>query len=45
MMDELTKKKCIREGLRGSATKIVSKINEKLTNNNSETDKNALKQL
>ncbi|CAB3997352.1 Hypothetical predicted protein [Paramuricea clavata] len=46
-MDELTKKKRIRAGHRGSATKIVSKIKEKLTNYNSEceTDKNALKQL
>jgi hypothetical protein len=47
MMDELTKKKRIRAGHRGSATKIVSKIKEKLTNYNSEgeTGKNALKQL
>jgi CO dehydrogenase/acetyl-CoA synthase beta subunit len=47
MMDELTKKKRIRAGHRGSATKIVPKIKEKLTNYNSEgeTDKNALKQL
>jgi hypothetical protein len=45
MMDELTKKKRIRAGHRGSATKIVSKIKEKLTNYNTETDRNTLKQL
>ena len=44
-MDELTKKKRIRAGHRGSATKIVTKIKERLTNYNAETDKNELKQL
>ena len=44
-MDELTKKKRIRAGHRGSATKIMTKIKERLTNYNAETDKNELKQL
>ena len=44
-MDELTKKKRIRAGHRGSATKIMTKIKERLTNCKAETDKNELKQL
>ena len=43
-MDELTKNKRIRAGHQGSETKIVTKIKERLTNYNTETDKNDLKQ-
>lgn len=45
-MDELTKKKRIRAGHKGSATKIVAKIHERLTNaDTGETDRNVLRQL
>ena len=44
-MDELMKTKRMRAGHRGSATKIVIKIKEKLANYNVEIDKNDLKQL
>ena len=43
-MGELTKKKRIHAGHRGSATKIMTKIKERLTKYNVETDKNELKQ-